>query len=107
LFFTLSKQIAVGLSIPSDFPSTVLQRFPSGDITTTLLLSKEATYTLTDNSISLLVKQEGFPIYTYVIASGDNIYHTNHTTNTISCHKINGDKLIINTSHVASGMDGR
>ena len=48
---------------------------------------------LTDNSIALLVKQEVFPSYTYVIASGDNIYHTNHTTNTISYHKINGDKL--------------
>jgi DNA-binding beta-propeller fold protein YncE len=48
---------------------------------------------LSDNSISLLVKQEGFPNHTYVITSGDNIYHTNHTTNTVSCHKINGDKL--------------
>jgi hypothetical protein len=47
LFFTLSKQIAKGLSIPSDFPRTVLQR----------------------------------------------LYHTNNTTNTVSCHKINGDKL--------------
>jgi hypothetical protein len=26
------------------------------------------------------------------MTSGDNIYHTN-TTNTVSCHKINGDKL--------------
>jgi len=48
---------------------------------------------LSDNSISLLVKQEGFPYWTYVITSGDNIYHTNYKTNTISCHKINGDKL--------------
>jgi DNA-binding beta-propeller fold protein YncE len=48
---------------------------------------------LSDNSISLLVKQEGFPNHTYVITSGDNIYHTNYTTNTVSCHKINGDKL--------------
>ena len=48
---------------------------------------------LSDNSISLLIKQERFPKYTYVITSGDNIYHTNHTTNTVSCHKINGDKL--------------
>ena len=48
---------------------------------------------LSDNSISLLIKQEGFPDFTYVITSGDNIYHTNHTTNTVSCHKINGDKL--------------
>ena len=39
------------------------------------------------------VNQEGFPFWTYVITSGDNIYHTNYTTNTISCHKINGDKL--------------
>jgi DNA-binding beta-propeller fold protein YncE len=48
---------------------------------------------LSDNSISLLVKQEGFPDFTYVITSGDNIYHTNRTANTVSCHKINGDKL--------------
>ena len=48
---------------------------------------------LPGNSISLSVNQEGFPFWTYVITSGDNIYHTNYTTNTISCHKINGDKL--------------
>ena len=48
---------------------------------------------LSDNTISLLVKQEGFPNHTYVITSGDNIYHKNYTTNTVSCHKINGDKL--------------
>jgi DNA-binding beta-propeller fold protein YncE len=48
---------------------------------------------VSDNSISLLVKQEGFPNCTYVIASGDNIYHTHYKTNTVSCHKINGDKL--------------
>ena len=48
---------------------------------------------LSDNSITLLVKHEGFPGYTYVITSGDNIYHTNYKTNTVSCHKINGDKL--------------
>jgi len=48
---------------------------------------------LSDNSISLLVKQEGFPDFTYVITSGDNIYHTNRTTKTVSCHKIKGDKL--------------
>ena len=48
---------------------------------------------LSDNSISLLVKWEGFPNHTNVITSGDNIYHTNYTTNTVSCHKINGDKL--------------
>ena len=47
---------------------------------------------LSDNSISLLVKQRGFPNWAYVITSEDNIYHTN-TTNTVSCHKINGDKL--------------
>jgi hypothetical protein len=46
---------------------------------------------LSDNSISLLVKQEEFPNYMYVITSGENIYHTNYTTNTVSCHKINGD----------------
>ena len=39
LFFTLSKQIAKGLAIPSNFLSTVLQRFPSDDITTTRLLN--------------------------------------------------------------------
>ena len=48
---------------------------------------------LSDDSISLLVKQEGFPHQTYVIPSGDNIYHTNRSTHTVSCHKINGDKL--------------
>ena len=48
---------------------------------------------LSDNSISLLVKEEGFPVFNYVITSEDNIYHTNCTTNTVSCHKINGDKL--------------
>ena len=48
---------------------------------------------LSDSRMSLLVKQERFPNWTYVITSGDNIYHTNHTTNTISCHQINGDKL--------------
>ena len=48
---------------------------------------------LTDNSISLLVKQKRLPNYTYVITSGDNIYHTNPTTNRVSCHKINGDRL--------------
>ena len=48
---------------------------------------------LSDNSISLLVKQEGFPSNTYAITSGDNIYHTHYKTNTVSCHKINGDKL--------------
>jgi DNA-binding beta-propeller fold protein YncE len=48
---------------------------------------------LSDNSISLLVKQEGFHSYAYVITSEDNIYHTNEKNNTISCHKINGDKL--------------
>ena len=48
---------------------------------------------LSDNRISLLVKQKIFPNWTYVITSGDIIYHTNHTSNTISCHKINGDKL--------------
>ena len=48
---------------------------------------------LSDNSISLLLKQERFPCKTYVITSGDNLYHTNNTTNTVSCHKINGDKL--------------
>ena len=48
---------------------------------------------LPDNSISLLIKQEKFPYQTYVITSGDNIYHTNNTTNTVSCHKINGDIL--------------
>ena len=48
---------------------------------------------LSDDSKSLLVKQEGFHPQTYVIASGDNIYHTNHASNTVSCHKINGDKL--------------
>ena len=45
-----------------------------------------------DNSISLLVKQETFPDGAYAITCGDNIYHTN-TSNTVSCHKINGDKL--------------
>ena len=48
---------------------------------------------LSNNSISLLVKQEGCHSYTYVITSEDNIYHTNEKNNTISCHKINGDKL--------------
>ena len=48
---------------------------------------------LSDNRMSLLVKQKGFPSNTYVIASGDNIYHTNYISNTVSCHKINGDKL--------------
>jgi DNA-binding beta-propeller fold protein YncE len=48
---------------------------------------------LSDNSISLLLKQERCPACAYVITSGDNIYHTNNTTNTVSCHKINGDKL--------------
>ena len=48
---------------------------------------------LSDNNISLLVKQEEFPDCTYVITSGDNIYHTNRPTHTVSCHKINGDKL--------------
>jgi hypothetical protein len=48
---------------------------------------------LSDNSISLLLKQERFLDDAYVITSGDNIYHTNNTTNTVSCHKINGDKL--------------
>jgi DNA-binding beta-propeller fold protein YncE len=48
---------------------------------------------LSDNTISLLVKQEGFPNHTYVITSADNIYHKNYTTNTVSYHKINGDKL--------------
>jgi DNA-binding beta-propeller fold protein YncE len=47
---------------------------------------------VSDNSIPLLVKQETFPNGAYVITSGDNIYHTN-TTNKVSCHKINGDKL--------------
>ena len=48
---------------------------------------------LPGNSISLLVKQKGFPTWAYVITSEDNIYHTNYKTNTVSCHKINGDKL--------------
>ena len=48
---------------------------------------------LPDNSMSLLVKQKRLPTCTYVITSGDNIYHTNNITNTVSCHKINGDKL--------------
>ena len=48
---------------------------------------------LSDNGISLLVKQEGFPSNTYVITSGDNIYHANYKTNTVNCHNINGDKL--------------
>jgi DNA-binding beta-propeller fold protein YncE len=48
---------------------------------------------LSDNSISLLIKQGGLSYWTYVTTSGDNIYHTNPTTNTVSCHKINGDKL--------------
>jgi hypothetical protein len=48
---------------------------------------------LSHNSISLLLKQKGLPCNTYVIASGDNIYHTNYEPNTVSCHKINGDKL--------------
>ena len=48
---------------------------------------------LSDNSISLVLKQVRFPDDAYVITSGDNIYHTNNTTNTVSCHKINGDKL--------------
>ena len=48
---------------------------------------------LSDNSISLLIKQERFPDCTYVVTSGDNIYHTNNTTNTVSCHQINRDKL--------------
>ena len=48
---------------------------------------------LSDNRIPLLVKQEELPCWTYVTTSGDNIYHTNPTTNTVSCHKINGDKL--------------
>ena len=45
------------------------------------------------HSTSLLIKQEKFPYQTYVVTSGDNIYHTNNTTNTVSCHKINRDKL--------------
>ena len=48
---------------------------------------------LSDNSISLLLKQERCPYGAYVITSGDNVYHAKHTTNTVSCHKINGDKL--------------
>jgi len=48
---------------------------------------------LSDNSISLLVKHEWLPNQTYVITSGDNLYHTNNKTNTVSCHKINGDTL--------------
>ena len=48
---------------------------------------------LSVNSISLLVKQEKLPVWAYVITSGDNIYHANPPTNTVSCHKINGDKL--------------
>jgi DNA-binding beta-propeller fold protein YncE len=48
---------------------------------------------LSDNSISLLLKQESCSRGAHVIASGDNIYHTNNTTNIVSCHKINGDKL--------------
>ena len=48
---------------------------------------------LPGNNISLLVKQKGFPTWAYVITSEDNIYHTNYKTNTVSCHKINGDKL--------------
>jgi hypothetical protein len=43
LLFTISKWIALGLFIPSDFPSILLKRFPSGDITTTLSLPLEAT----------------------------------------------------------------
>jgi DNA-binding beta-propeller fold protein YncE len=48
---------------------------------------------LSDNRISLVLKQERCPEWAYVITSGDNIYHTNPVTNTVSCHKINGDKL--------------
>ena len=48
---------------------------------------------LSDNTISLLLNQERCPYGAYVITSGDNIYHRNKTTNTVSCHKINGDKL--------------
>ena len=48
---------------------------------------------LSDNSMSLLIKQGGLPYWTYVTTSGDKIYHTNPSTNTVSCHKINGDKL--------------
>jgi sulfur carrier protein ThiS len=46
-----------------------------------------------DRQTNELVKQEGFPNHTYVITSEDNIYHKNYTTNTVSYHKINGDKL--------------
>ena len=68
---------------------------------------------LSDNNISLLIKEEGCPVYTYVITSGDNIYHTNPITNRVSCHKINGDKLwefqdvaiIINPHGVAVDRD--
>jgi hypothetical protein len=43
------------------------------------------------NLVSLIqVTSKALP---YVITSEDNIYHTNEKTNTISCHKINGDKL--------------
>ena len=48
---------------------------------------------LSDDSISLLLKKEELPFKAYVISSGDTMYHTNGTTNTVSCHKINGDKL--------------
>ena len=48
---------------------------------------------LSDNRISLLVKQKRLSSHTYVITSGDNIYHTNPNTYRVSCHKINGDKL--------------
>jgi hypothetical protein len=48
---------------------------------------------LSDNSISLLLKQEKFPDCAYAVTSGDNLYHTNPKTNTVNCYKINGDKL--------------
>ena len=48
---------------------------------------------LSDNSISLLLKQKKIPDCAYAVTSGDNLYHTNPKTNTVSCYKINGDKL--------------
>ena len=48
---------------------------------------------LSDDRIITLVKQTNLPSDSYVTTCGEKIYQTDHTTKTVTCYTIKGDKL--------------
>jgi len=48
---------------------------------------------LSDVRVTTVVNQSNLPRYSHITTSGDNIYHTNRDTSTVTCYTIKGGQL--------------